>query len=202
MPYLPGMTLIYANPDNHVEKRAGLSPLLRKSLFELPREEWQRHPGFGGEAQFWTQIHEGLLSASATLSAWSAQLLEANEAGALQALMPQIHGLGRQLIHHAHQHHHIEDDHFFPAFLETWPQLKNPLDLLDNDHKVLAEVLDSLELAVAGINLSPQASERQKRDLWLGGADKLHLAAKRLDILFIRHIGDEEEICIPAMLQG
>jgi hypothetical protein len=30
----------------------------------------------------------------------------------------------------------------------------------------------------------------------------LTFTAQRLDRLFIRHIGDEEEICIPAMLQG
>ena len=34
-----------------------------------------------------------------------------------------------------------------------------------------------------------------------GGAEQLLPAAERLDALFIRHIGDEEEICIPAMLQ-
>lgn len=202
MPYLPGMAYLYNDPENHVEHRTCLSPVLRKSLFVLPREKWARHPGFGGEAQFWTQIHEGLLSASATLAAWSAQALEENDAGRLQQLAPQIRGLGGRLIHHAHQHHHIEDDHFFPVFIKTWPQLKNPLDLLDNDHKLLAQVLDDLESAVAGFEIAPARSDRQRRDHWLGGAETMLVAAKRLDGLFIRHIGDEEEICIPAMLEG
>ena len=38
-------------------------------------------------------------------------------------------------------------------------------------------------------------------EAWLKGAERLLPAAERLDALFIRHIGDEEEICIPAMLQ-
>jgi hypothetical protein len=39
------------------------------------------------------------------------------------------------------------------------------------------------------------------REAWLKGAERLLSAAERLDALFIRHIGDEEEICIPAILQ-
>ncbi len=193
---------IYSTPENHVEQRTCLSPVLRKSLFELPRDRWALTPGFQGEPEFWTQIHEGLLSASATLAAWSQQALEENDAGRLAQIAPQIKSLGKRLIHHAHGHHHIEDDYFFPVFLKAFPQLQHPLELLDSDHKVLAEVLDALETAVDGFAVMPAGSDRQKRDTWLIGADALLPAARRLDALFIRHIGDEEEICIPAMLKG
>jgi hypothetical protein len=193
---------IYSSPENHVEQRTCLSPRLRSSMFELPRQRWAMNPAFSGEPEFWTQIHEGLLSASATLAAWARQALEEPEASRLAQMAPQIKALGKRLIHHAHGHHHIEDDYFFPVFLKTFPQLQHPLELLDGDHKVLAEVLDGLEKAVDGFAVLPQGSERQRRDAWLAGADALLPAAQRLDALFIRHIGDEEEICIPAMLQG
>jgi hypothetical protein len=192
----------YSAPENHVEQRSGLSPVLRKSMFELPRDQWATRPGFSGEPEFWTQIHEGLLSASATLAAWTGQALAEDDAARLQQIAPQIKSLGKRLVHHAHGHHHIEDDYFFPVFLRAFPQLQHPLELLDGDHKVLAEVLDGLEKAVDGFAVAPEGSDRQKRDTWLSGADLLLPAAKRLDALFIRHIGDEEEICIPAMLQG
>jgi hypothetical protein len=192
----------YDAPENHVEQRDCLSPVLRKSLFVLPRERWPQNPGFRGEAEFWTQIHEGLLSASATLAAWSQQALEERDMSRMGQIAPQIKSLGRRLVHHAHGHHHIEDDHFFPMFLRAFPQLQHPLELLDGDHKVLAEVLDSLEKAVDRFTVAPAGSDRQMRDQWLTGADELLLQARRLDTLFIRHIGDEEEICIPAMLQG
>jgi hypothetical protein len=193
---------IYTSPENHVELRPCLSPVLRKSMFELPHERWAMNPGFSGEPEFWTQIHEGLLSASGTLAAWSHQALEEKDFDRLQQMAPQIKSLGKRLIHHAHGHHHIEDDYFFPVFLKAFPQLQHPLELLDGDHKVLAEVLDALEKAVGGFAVLPAGSDRQKRDAWLSGADGLLPAARRLDALFIRHIGDEEEICIPAMLQG
>jgi hypothetical protein len=58
------MAFIYSVPENHVEQRTCLSQALRKDMFHIPRDRWVYHPGFSGEAEFWTQIHEGLLSAS------------------------------------------------------------------------------------------------------------------------------------------
>lgn len=40
-----------------------------------------------------------------------------------------------------------------------------------------------------------------RRDALLGPTERLLWAAGRFDELFRRHIGDEEEICIPIMLR-
>lgn len=192
----------YSSPENHVEKRSAISPALRETMFNIPREEWASNPRMYGEPGHWLQIHKGLLTASATLPAWIEQFTQEEDPVRMQAIAQQISGLGNQLVHHAHGHHHIEDHHFFPVFLRMFPQLEHPLELLDGDHKVLAEVLDDLEKATAAFPVSPEGSDREKRDAWLKGADILMPAAKRLDTLFIRHIGDEEEICIPVMLKA
>ncbi|GIL00966.1 MAG: hypothetical protein BroJett030_08650 [Alphaproteobacteria bacterium] len=197
----PQTVFIYDAPDNHVEMRSDISAELRRSLFEVSREDWPSHPRFRGEAEFWTQIHAGLLNASAALPAWTRQLQEAADLDAMQALAPRIAGLGGQLVHHAHGHHHIEDHHFFPAFLQLFPQLAHPLEMLDGDHKVLAEVLDQLQAALRAFPVAVAGPDRARREAWLAGAERLLPAAERLDALFIRHIGDEEEICIPAMLR-
>lgn len=192
---------LYDTPENHVERRGQISSAMRASLFDIPREQWRAFPAFRGEAEFWTQIHEGLLNASATLPAWVREMMEAGDEAAMLELAPRIAGLGSQLVHHAHGHHHIEDHHFFPAFLRLFPQLEHPLEMLDGDHKVLAEVLDDLEAAVGAFPVAPEGSDRLRREAWLAGAERLLPAAERLDALFVRHIGDEEEICIPAMLK-
>ncbi|MCG6858329.1 MAG: hemerythrin domain-containing protein [Salaquimonas sp.] len=202
----PTEAFTYDHPDNHVEQREQISSQLRASLFEIPRAEWRASPRFRGEAEFWMQIHEGLLKASATLPAWLKQFQEMDDMGTMRALSPRIARLGSDLVHHAHGHHHIEDHHFFPAFLRLFPQLDHALEMLDGDHKVLAEVLDDLEAAVREFPVAPEGtdkaqSDRAMREAWLKGAERLLSAAERLDALFIRHIGDEEEICIPAMLQ-
>ena len=192
---------VYDSPKNHVEQRTEIDAALRSSLFDIPRSEWQSFPRFRGEAEFWTQIHEGLLKASATLPAWIGQFQELGDEAAMGQLAPRIAGLGGRLVEHAHGHHHIEDYHFFPAFLRLFPQLEHPLEMLDGDHKVLSQVLDDLEAAVEAFPVAPEGSGKAMVDAWLQGAERLAPAAERLDALFIRHIGDEEEICIPAMLQ-
>lgn len=192
---------VYDDPLNHVEQRTGISSQLRRALFDVPRAEWRSYRQFRGEAEFWTQIHEGLLEASSTLPGWLKQFQAMDDIGAMRALSPRIARLGGDLVHHAHGHHHIEDHHFFPAFLRLFPRLEHALEMLDGDHKVLSQVLDDLEGAVAAFPVAPEGSDKQMREAWLKGAEQLLPAAERLDALFIRHIGDEEEICIPAMLQ-
>ena len=192
---------IYDSPENHVEQRPGISPILRAALFDVPREAWASMPQFRGEAEHWTHVHHNLLNASATLPDWIRQLQQTDDPAAMGILAPRIAGLGRQLVHHAHTHHHIEDHYFFPHFLALFPQLEHSLEMLDGDHKVLAEVLEGLEAAAGAFPVRPEGSDTAMRHAWLAGAERLLLAAERLDVLFIRHIGDEEEICIPAMLQ-
>ncbi len=192
--------LTYDDPLNHVETRPGLSAELRARLFELPREAWAGHPRMGGEAEFWLQIHEGLLGASASLAGRAGELLAMEDAAAMAAVATRIAKFGGQLVEHAHGHHHIEDYYFFPGFLRIFPQLQAPLELLDSDHKVLAEVLGELEAALAGMATAPEGGDIARRDGWRDRAGQLLVPAQRLDRLFIRHIGDEEEICVPAML--
>jgi hypothetical protein len=190
----------YDDPENHVERRDGLSPRLRGAMIVLPRSQWANDPRFQGEPAHWLDIHQGLLRGSAALAAWSEDFIAEDDESQRAAKARRIAALGERLVHHAHGHHHIEDHYFFPVFLRMFPQLEHALELLDGDHRVLAEVLDELESALAGFEAAPVGSDAAKRDAWLTGGEKVQRAARRLDELFIRHIGDEEEICIPAML--
>jgi hypothetical protein len=187
---------VYQAPENHLEKRAGLSPLLAAKLFDPP-------PGgraaYRGEASVWMQVHEGLLGASATLPRWSEDLLARDRVEEVDRLAPRILALGRQLVQHAHGHHHIEDDFFFPTFLRAFPELESPIDLLEGDHEILAVVLDDLEKAVMDFGRSLGTEQKSKRDAVLKAGEVLTDRAWSLDRLFTRHIGDEEEICLPVL---
>lgn len=192
----------YNRPEHHVEQRAALSPAIRSAMLAVPRERWAEDPKFQGEPAFWLDIHRGLLRGSATLVGWTGELLESSDAAGANGKARRIANLGTQLIHHAHGHHHIEDHYFFPVFLRLYPKLQNAIELLDGDHRVLSEVLEDLEKAVANFAKVQPGDGGKPSDALMGATEALHKAAHRLDALFIRHIGDEEEICVPAMLNA
>jgi len=179
----------YGSSENHVEKRQELSEQLQSFLTELQkdcgtREQWPHHDRFAGEAEFWLQVHKALLGADAR-----------------KKHLTQLSQLGGQLIHHAHTHHHVEDHHFFPVFRRAYPGLNHHLELLDGDHRVLTEVLDQLETAFNSMPVIKDSTDKAAKSLLTAKAEELYHAAKRVDNLFRQHIGDEEEICIPALLK-
>lgn len=197
----------YSALENHVEKRHGLSEQLQSYLATLQkdcgtREQWQHHKRFAGEAEFWLQVHKALLGAAAELpDRCTSFLLILDDPADRKKHLTQLSQLGGQLIHHAHTHHHVEDHHFFPVFKRTYPELNHHLELLDGDHKVLTGVLDQLETAVKSMPVIKDEKDPTAKSLLAVKAEELYHAATRLNTLFQRHIGDEEEICIPALLK-
>lgn len=197
----------YESKVHHVEQRHELSTALREELKALQkaagtRDDWSKHHRFAGEAQFWLQVHQALLGASAELPSRCASLmLVLDDPVARKTQLTRLSQLGGQLIHHAHTHHHVEDHHFFPAFQRNYPNLNHHIKLLDGDHKVITESLDQLETAFKSMPVVSQEPAPREISLLNNKAEQLYLAAKRLDSLFTRHINDEEEICIPALLE-
>lgn len=200
-------SLDYNSAENHVEKRSELSEQLQRYLTDLQkdcgaREQWPHHDRFAGEAEFWLQVHKALLGAAAELpQRCTSLLLVLDDPVTRKKHLTQLSQLGGQLIHHAHTHHHVEDHHFFPVFKRTYPRLNHHLELLDGDHRVLTEALDQLETAFKTMPVINDNADKTSRSLLTVKAEELYHAAKRLDKLFSRHIGDEEEICIPALLK-
>lgn len=183
----------------HVEKRSGLDDSVKSVIF--PPFPDDAHARQRGEANFWLQVHEGLLRTSRALPEWSEQLLAEDNGDRLGQMGQRIAALANQLLHHAHSHHHIEDHHFFPVFLQVFPQLERPLDLLEKDHEVLTEVLDGVEQSAIAMQQALQSDRARLRDAVLMAAEKTRDSGNRLDRLFRRHIADEEEICLPSLLR-
>ena len=79
----------------------------------------------------------------------------------------------------------------FPQLLRAAPSLARPLNLLEADHIVLNAVLGPLERTLA--NLPAAAAPASA---W----DEVAKASERVAKVARRHIADEEEIVIPAVL--
>lgn len=184
----------YDSPEHHLAKRAGLTAELRKLLFDTPKEEWGSHNNYWRGADMWQGIHRSLLHESGLFLSGLEKLADMPK-GEMQTgvLLSNIRNLGGHLVGHAHVHHHVEDDHYFPRFKQVFPQLARPIDLLDCDHRVLEETLDAVEGHVRALQTDTADTDRVAAAL----AD-----ARKLDHILTRHLADEEDIVIPALLKG
>jgi hypothetical protein len=184
----------YDSPENHLLKRSGLTDALRKLLFDTPKEEWSGHENYWRGAEMWQGIHRSLLHESGLFVSGLEKLADMPQ-GEMQSglLLNNVRHLGGHLIGHAHVHHHVEDDHYFPRFKEVFPQLGRPIDLLDCDHRVLEETLDAVEGHVRALHAENAVRDR------VGAALE---DARKLDRILNRHLEDEEDIVIPALLRG
>ncbi|HMN51372.1 MAG TPA: hemerythrin domain-containing protein [Xanthobacteraceae bacterium] len=184
----------YDSPEHHLAKRRGLTAELRKLLFDTPKEQWGSHNNYWRGADMWQGIHRSLLHESGLFVSGLENLLDMPKSEMDTALrLADMRHLGGHLVGHAHVHHHVEDDHYFPRFKEVFPQLGKPIDLLDCDHRVLEETLDAVEGHVRTL-----FAEKAGRDEIAAVLEE----ARKLDRILTRHLEDEEDIVIPALLKG
>jgi hypothetical protein len=184
----------YQRAEHHVAQRPGLTEELRALLFAVPKADWDAHPNYWRGAEMWQAIHRSLLHESGLFVSGLEKLADLPR-GEMESglLLNDLRHLGQHLVGHAHVHHHVEDDHYFPRLKQVFGQLSRPIDLLDCDHRVLEESLDAVEGHVA--RLSAETADRDA----IGAA----LAdARKLDHVLNRHLEDEEDIVIPALLKG
>lgn len=197
----------YESATHHIVKRSALSDELRLALTDLTkacgsRDQWSQHQRFSGEAEFWLQIHKALRGATDELpQRCAAHLLILDEPTERRKHLTRLSQLGGQIIHHTHTHHHVEEHHFFPLLKRAYPKLVNHIKLLDGDHRVLTSTLDQLENAFKSMPVIEDEADKKQQSLLAIKSEELYRVAKNLQRLFSRHINDEEEICIPALLQ-
>lgn len=88
-------------------------------------------------------------------------------------------------------HHNIEDTHYFPYFVQSFPELKQGFELLDNDHHLINAMLDDLSLL--------RRELFQMQNCQPDFAKKLHGSVCQTGILLNRHLIDEEDLVIPIL---
>jgi len=166
--------------------RGGLPDALRVLAREFPKTGWQTHPNFGQMVEFWPQRH-----------AMFRQLLDVLESDVQAVADKQIDTegyarrlsrFGGMLLNGLHEHHHIEDDHYFPRLVKLDARLEQGFALLYADHNAMDELLQNM---ANGANAVLQGGEPGRF------ADQLDEFGRLLN----RHLTDEEEIIVPVILK-
>jgi hemerythrin-like domain-containing protein len=110
-----------------------------------------------------------------------------------QAFVPRFN----HFLQHLEGHHQIEDAVYFPKFRQLDPRMQQGFDLLENDHELIHSALvTSLDAARQLVVALPRGA-RAAQTANDGYAD----ATDRLIQLLARHLADEEDLVIPAMLE-
>jgi hypothetical protein len=185
----------YQAPQHNVLARSGLERELRESLVGLaqwPATRWPEHAAYAGLARHWQEIHRAMLLNLDGVAQGLRALAEGRLGDAERMhLVSEVAPAARHAAGHLHAHHRLEDDSMFPQLLQATPALARPLRLLEADHIVLNAALSPFERALAAL---PDA--QAPASAW----DAAAAGARQVERIARRHIGDEEEIVIPAVL--
>jgi len=177
-----------------LESRSGLPDELAYLRPSYLRDGWRKHPNFGQLADFWLHVHHSLREHGAALN----QATNDYREGRLDAesfrrfFIPNLN----HFLQHLNGHHQIEDRHYFPKFRSLDPRMVAGFDLLDSDHR---GIHDALIASADSANRFMAAFERGDDDT-RRAADAYAAAADRLLTMLVRHLADEEDLIVPALL--
>jgi hemerythrin-like domain-containing protein len=182
-----------ASPLEPLDQRAGIPDTLAYLRATYPKPEWRTHANFGDLSAFWLQVHDSLRAHGAELARLTTAFREGqvDPATFQRAFVPRLN----QFLQHLNGHHQIEDRHYFPKFRTLDPRMIAGFDLLEADHHHIHDALlasarsaqSLLDALVRGGDTRPAA------DVYAGDAEQLLT-------LLQRHLADEEDLVMPAML--
>lgn len=180
--------------DLTITARAGLPDDLRYLVEKYPREEWRHHDNIAGMAGFWLQRHDMFRETGRMLTGGIADYRE----GRLTA--PQFASWFAPRLNfflgNLDGHHRIEDDQYFPLFAAAEERLRRGFDILDSDHHLIHDALESNAATANEFLRSLSESEDRQRF----AADAYAAENERLVAMLTRHLDDEEDLIIPLIL--
>ncbi len=179
----------YQTKPLHLATRTMFPEMLKADLINGEFTDWKSHPQFMMSGASLHEFHNRLRAACDTLKqALDREVLNYAKGAILNW---RLLAYGRQIIKVAHSHHRAEDQVYFPHYLSLYPRLSRPLALLDGDHRVLEQALDALQTALDTLD------EKSSLADW----EKVRDKAAHLQHVIHRHLDDEEEIVMPAILK-
>lgn len=174
--------------------RKKLPEALRVLLEDYPREGWELDPGFEGLVRFWLDRHLMFRRLLAEMGSGTEALLDKKIAPERYAGL--LSRYGGMFVNGLHEHHTIEDTHYFPKLSKKDPRIKRGFDILDKDHHDLDGFLSDFVGGANGVIHSSDNASRLHE-----GAGKFQKELRKLERLLDRHLVDEEELIVPVILR-
>jgi hemerythrin-like domain-containing protein len=177
-----------------LETRSGWPQDLRVILERYPRETWPDHVNIAGMARFWLDIHNGFRRAGEALRGSTAEFREGlvTPERFRSWYAPRL----QTFLGHLEGHHQIEDYQMFPLFNAAEPQLMQGFDILERDHGIIHGAMDNMaEAANAFMQTAAGDNDKMRRV-----ADEYADTGDRLMRMLTQHLGDEEDLVIPLIL--
>jgi len=163
-------------------------------LKDFPRENWADHPNFGHFTRYWLDSHQMFRQIASLLGKVTESYLSKNCSA--QDFAERFAQNGNQFLSHLHNHHTIEDQHFFPEIRQVEKRFDLGLETLEKDHAELSELLEELAKignGVIGLLPTDQVGARSEAGFLYENLAKID---KNLD----RHLTDEEDLIMPILL--
>lgn len=187
--------IVENNSIRALAERTGIDDSVAYLRSVHPQAGWRGHANFGQLAKFWLHVHESLRGEGADALGVVDRFRnrELDSQTFQRAFVPRLNGF----LTHLEQHHQIEDSAYFPKFKAIDPRMVAAFDLLEADHALIHDLL----LRTVTDARALLAALAHPGDAGLRAADAYVLGADRFLALMLRHLADEEEIVIPALLE-
>lgn len=174
--------------------RAALPDHLRALTEEFPRSAWPEQSQMGQLTQFWLDRHLMFRRILTSLNEDTEKFLDKNIDP--QQYGPRLYRLASMFIGQLHEHHNIEDHHYFPLLIGLDKKAEIAFELLENDHQQLDGALkdftdktnDALKALEYPQNLNNEVAA-------------IHEIVGSFGTFLNRHLIDEEDIIVPVLLK-
>ena len=180
--------------DLTLASREGLPDALRVLLAEYPRISWEADPNFDGLVRFWLDRHMMFRRVVGDMLNDARHLVDGQLAP--QNYASRLSRYGGMFVNGLHEHHTIEDTHYFPKLATKDPRIEGGFAILDKDHHDIDEHLNAFVASANGI-----LQARDKREVMQTLVGRFEAELSGLERLLDRHLNDEEELIVPVILK-
>ncbi|WP_137700167.1 hemerythrin domain-containing protein [Marimonas lutisalis] len=173
-----------------IATRHGLPDELKVLLEKFPRAGWRDHPAFSDLIAFWLDRHMMFREVMSRMQN-ATRMHIANPQERFGTEITRYTGF---FLNQLHEHHMVEDHHYFPQLKRFDFRLARGFEMLDADH----HALDGHIHALAG------ATNALLEDLNAGRAGepgRLLDVHEEFERFLERHLTDEEDVIVPVLLK-